>query len=85
MNTEKISLSDDQVQDFIEKAKKLEDERNDLEKQINLVIATKQTLEQLLTKERKTTAQLKEQLEAGSTVTKGSTGEIDEGQISEKF
>jgi len=32
MNTEKISLSDDQVQDFIEKAKKLEDERNDLEK-----------------------------------------------------
>jgi uncharacterized protein (UPF0335 family) len=32
MNTEKISLSDDQIQDFIEKAKKLEDERNDLEK-----------------------------------------------------
>jgi uncharacterized protein (UPF0335 family) len=32
MNTEKISFSDDQIQDFIEKAKKLEDERNDLEK-----------------------------------------------------
>ena len=56
MNTEKITFNEEQIQDFIDKAKKLEDERNDLEKQIILVIATKQTLEQLLTKERKISA-----------------------------
>jgi len=49
--------------EIFEKAKKLEDQNVDLEKQIDLVLSAKNNLEKILNEERKATLLLKKQIE----------------------
>jgi hypothetical protein len=52
-------LSEEQLMEIFEKARALEDQNADLEKQIDLVISAKNNLEKILGEERKATAALK--------------------------
>lgn len=56
------SYSEEQINEFIENAKKLEEQKQELDSQLDLVLNAKRGLERLLKKEREETKQLKDKL-----------------------
>lgn len=56
------SYSEEQINEFIENAKKLEEQKQELDSQLDLVLNAKRGLERLLKKEREETKDLRKQL-----------------------
>lgn len=66
--------TDDEINEFIEKASKLEEEKMSLEANLDQVMNAKQSLEKLLTAERKTTKELKARIEQAEAEAGGAAG-----------
>jgi len=58
LNEGQEKFTEEQIADFIEKSRQLEEQKRDIETQFDMVINAKQNLEKLLNNERKVTNDL---------------------------